>query len=49
VLETYLDGQTIEGLKQKTDQVLEDEAIDLRESEKAILKFLQAGLIRKVT
>ena len=49
VLETYLDGQTIEGLKQKTDQVLEDEALDLRDSEKAILKFLQAGLTRKMT
>jgi DNA topoisomerase I len=48
VLETYVDGKTIEGLKQKTDQLLE-EAIDLRASEKAILKFLQAGLTRKVT
>jgi hypothetical protein len=48
-LPRFLDGQTIEGLKQKTDQVLEDEAIDLRDSEKAILKFLQAGLTRKVT
>jgi len=49
VLETYLDGKTIEGLKQKTEQVLENEAIDLRASEKAILKFLQARLTRKVT
>ena len=49
VLESYLDGQTIEGLKQRTDQVLENEAIDLRASEKAILRFLQAGLTRKVT
>jgi DNA topoisomerase-1 len=49
VLEAYLDGTTIEGLKQKAEQVLEDEALDLRASEKAILKFLQAGLTRKVT
>ena len=49
VLETYLDGQTIEGLKQKTDQTLEDEAMDLRTSETAILKFLQARLTKKET
>jgi DNA topoisomerase I len=49
VLETYLDGQTVEGLKQKTDQVLEDETIGLRDSEKAILKFLTARLAKKAT
>ena len=49
VLETYLDGQTIEGLKQKADQVLEDEAIDLRTSEKAFLEFLRSGPTRKLT
>jgi len=49
VLESYLDGKTIEGLKQKTDQVLENEALDLRTSEKAILEFLRSGLTRKLT
>jgi DNA topoisomerase I len=49
VLETYLDGEMVEGLKQRADQVLEDETIDLRASEKAILKFLTARLQKKDT
>jgi DNA topoisomerase I len=49
VLETYLDGEMVEGLKQRADQVLEDETIDLRVSEKAILKFLTARLQKKDT
>lgn len=46
VLESYLDGKSIEGLKQKTEEVLE-EAPDLREGERAILKFLQERLEKK--
>jgi DNA topoisomerase-1 len=47
VLETYLNGNSIEGLKQKTKEALENETIDLRESEAAILKFLQSRLEKK--
>lgn len=47
VLESYLSGNAIEGLKQKTQEALESEAIDLREGEAAILKFLQARLAKK--
>jgi DNA topoisomerase-1 len=47
VLETYLSGESIEGLRQKTKETLENEAIDLREGETAILKFLQARLEKK--
>lgn len=47
VLETYLSGNAIEGLKQKTKEALDREAIDLREGEAAILKFLQARLEQK--
>jgi DNA topoisomerase-1 len=46
VLETYLDGVTIEGLKRKTDMTLE-EAVDIGEGEKSILKFLQGRLAEK--
>jgi DNA topoisomerase-1 len=47
VLETYLSGNAIEGLKQRTKDALESEAIDLREGEAAILKFLQTRLEKK--
>ena len=47
VLENYLGGQSLEGLKQKTEEILENEHIDLREGERAILKFLQARLAKK--
>jgi DNA topoisomerase I len=47
VLESYLDGDIIEGLKRKTDEALESEAVDLRISEVAVLKFLQAKLAKK--
>ena len=47
VLETYLSGNAIEGLKQKTAEALEEKAIDLREGETAILKFLQGRLEKK--
>jgi len=47
VLETYLDGNSIEGLKQKTEEALEKEDVDLRADEAAILKFLQVRLAKK--
>lgn len=47
VLETYLSGNSIEGLKQRTKDALESEAIDLRDGETAILKFLQTRLEKK--
>ena len=47
MLESYLDGDIIEGLKRKTDEALESEAVDLRASEVAVLKFLQANLAKK--
>lgn len=47
VLETYLDGNSIEGLKQKTEEALEKEIVDLKAGETAILKFLQARLAQK--
>ena len=49
VLETYLDGNSIEGLKQKTEEALEKEDVDLRADEAAILKFLQARLAKKAS
>jgi DNA topoisomerase I len=47
VLESYLDGDIIEGLKRKPDEALESEAVDLHISEVAVLKFLQAKLAKK--
>jgi DNA topoisomerase-1 len=47
VLEIYLSGNSIEGLKQRTKDALADEAIDLREGEIAILKFLESRLEEK--
>ncbi|MEP6603682.1 MAG: DNA topoisomerase IB [Spartobacteria bacterium] len=47
VFETYLSGNVIEGLKQKTKEALENEDVDLRSTEGAILKFLQARLNKK--
>ncbi|MEY2537248.1 MAG: topoisomerase [Verrucomicrobiota bacterium] len=47
VLETYLDGNSIEGLKKKTEEALEEEIVDLRSDEKAILKFLHDRLEKK--
>jgi DNA topoisomerase I len=48
VLETYLSGNSIEGLKQRTKEALADEVLDRREGEAAILKFLQARLEQKL-
>ncbi|MEP7015428.1 MAG: DNA topoisomerase IB [Verrucomicrobiota bacterium] len=42
VLEDYLNGNSIEGLKQRTEEAMED--VDLRSAEGAVLKFLQARL-----
>ena len=47
VLESYLNGNTVEGLRQKTEEALESKAVDLQLGEKAILKFLQARLEQK--
>lgn len=47
VVDTYLDGATIEGLKQKTEETLERKAGDLRSEEAAVMKFLQARLEKK--
>ena len=44
VLENYLDGGTIEGLKQKTEEALSRKLGDLRSEEAAIMSFLQARL-----
>jgi DNA topoisomerase I len=44
VLETYLSGEMIEGLKRKTDEALAQQAPDLRSVEAAVMKFLQARL-----
>jgi DNA topoisomerase-1 len=59
VLETYLNGNSIEGLKQKTEEALEQDVDPaaavapaeeaLRLGEAAILKFLQARLAEKAT
>ncbi len=47
VLEAYLDGNSIEGLKQITEAALEKKDADFRAGEAAVLKFLQARLDRK--
>ena len=47
VLESYLDGAMIEGLKQKTAETLERKRGDLRSEEAAVMSFLQARLRKK--
>ena len=47
VLESYLDGAMIEGLKQKTAETLERKRGDLRSEEAAVMSFLQARLDKK--
>jgi DNA topoisomerase-1 len=47
VLETYLDGAMIEGLKQKTEETLERKLRDLKSEEAAVMSFLQARLQKK--
>jgi len=45
ILESYLSRQSIDGLKQMTEEAKEN--VDLRESEKAVLKFLESRLAKK--
>lgn len=47
IFETYLNGDSIEGLKQKTAEALETDEIDLEAGEKAILRFLKDRLTAK--
>ena len=47
VLETYLDGAMIEGLKEKTEETLERKRGDLKSQEAAVMSFLQARLEKK--
>jgi DNA topoisomerase I len=49
IFETYLSGNAIEGLGRKTDEALENEDVDLRSTEAAVLKFLQTRLAKKAT
>jgi DNA topoisomerase-1 len=49
ILEAYLDGNSIEGLKQKAEEAVTQNRYDLRSSETAVLNFLQARLARKAT
>ena len=46
VLESYLDGDMIEGLKQKTEEALAENLDDLRAEEAAVMAFLQAKLAK---
>ena len=48
VLETYLDQKSIDGLKRTTEDALEKDDVDLRSSEAAVLKFLEAQLAKKI-
>jgi len=47
IFESYLRRQSIDGLKQRTEDALENEDVDLRSSEVAVLKFLESRLARK--
>src|SRR6185295_17628633 len=47
VLENYLDGAMIDGLKQKTEETLAGKLPSLRSEEAAVLSFLQARLKKK--
>lgn len=44
VLETYLDGGMIEGLRRKTEEALAENSPDLRSVEAAVMRFLQTRL-----
>jgi DNA topoisomerase-1 len=44
IFESYLSRQSIDGLKQRTEDALENENVDLRSSEAAVLKFLESKL-----
>jgi DNA topoisomerase-1 len=47
VLESYLDGNLIEGLKQRTEKMLENSLGNLRSEESAVLAFLREKLASK--
>lgn len=47
VLETYVDGGMIEGLKQKTEATLSKKLRNMRSEEAAVMSFLQARLKKK--
>jgi DNA topoisomerase I len=47
VLETYLDGDMIEGLQQKTEETLTKKLRNMRAEEAAVMSFLQARLKKK--
>jgi DNA topoisomerase-1 len=49
VLESYLDGDMIEGLKQKTEEALAEKLEDMRAEEAAVMAFLQAKLAKLKT
>jgi len=49
ILKTYLDGNSIEGLKQKAEEAVTQNRYDLQSSETAVLNFLQGRLARKAT
>jgi DNA topoisomerase-1 len=44
VLESYLDGDMIEGLRQKTEEALSNQLEDMRAEEAAVMSFLQEKL-----
>jgi DNA topoisomerase I len=46
VLESYLDGDMIEGLKQKTEETLSENLEDLRAEEAAVMSFIQEKLAK---
>jgi len=46
VLDAYLDGDMIEGLKQKTEEALSENLEDLRAEEAAVMSFIQAKLAK---
>src|SRR5205085_5286974 len=49
IFESYLGQKSIDGLKQMTEEALEREVVDLRSSEKAVLKFLESRVAKKAS
>ena len=47
IFESYLSRESIDGLKQLTEEALEKENVDLRSSEAAVLRFLESRLAKK--
>jgi len=47
IFENYLDQKSIAGLKQITEEALENEDVDLRSNEAAVLRFLESRLTKK--